>query len=76
MTWQSIETAPKDGTLIIGWDARQLRGKGLPRFCIWAKNLNTNQMCWMGIELAVEIELTHWMPAPEEPWQWWHDRED
>ena len=65
--WMEMDNAPKDGTLILGWDARMMRGKGMPRIMLWGKNLNTGKMAWMGIELAVEFPPSWWSPLPVVP---------
>ena len=55
MTWQPIETAPKDGTVIIVY---------APDFfqtAAWVGNGWTNAAnSWLG-------DVTHWMPLPEPP---------
>jgi hypothetical protein len=55
MEWQPIETAPKDGTVIIVY---------APDFfqtAAWAGNGWTNAAnSWLG-------DVTHWMPLPEPP---------
>lgn len=65
--WRPIETAPKDGTLIVGWDQRIMRGKGLPRLMLWGDNLSTDKKGWMPIEIVVEFQPTHWRPLPMTP---------
>lgn len=70
--WQPIETAPKDGTLVFLWDAREQDeidrvavGKWLgPEDHhsipggMWAYTVDT--MWW-------QFFPTHWMPIPDDP---------
>jgi hypothetical protein len=70
MEWQPIETAPKDGTLLLGWWPRGMRGKGLPFILMWAKQLDGTEddhMCWMDFQRAWPCEPSHWMPLPKPP---------
>ncbi len=59
--WQPIETAPKDGSEIIGGD----RGCGDIEFYRW----NDEDKKWLsrGDFYEPTNELTHWMPLPEPP---------
>lgn len=66
--WQSAETAPKDGTVILVWDHRMLQGKGMPRIAVWGKNLNLDCYGWLCVDTAWEIEFSHWMPLPPPPY--------
>jgi hypothetical protein len=65
MTWQLIDTAPKDGTAIDLWFPRGERETD----CYWANN----QWCRFdpeGYDLYITSRLnmpTHWMPVPEGP---------
>jgi hypothetical protein len=73
--WQPIETAPKDGTLVL-------------LYCIWYKNINvdyaylgdifvggySNDKCydrWLVYwdDQETKITPTHWMPLPKPPKQ-------
>jgi hypothetical protein len=71
--WQPIETAPKDGTLILAWFT-WLHGRVC--ICSW----NTDRYAkrprpyWstldervFGISRAREGQPTHWMPLPDPP---------
>ena len=53
MQWQSIETAPKDGTPIDLWHTGKFRCEN----CWW-------DGAWIG---APDDNVTHWMPLPNPP---------
>jgi hypothetical protein len=60
--WNRVETAPKDGTVFIGYWCGDV-------FLAW---WNTEQGNWQeypdgDFEDIVGEELTHWMPLPEPP---------
>lgn len=69
--WQSIETAPKDGTRILllrpgrepccgGWDDDRYAKKPLPHW--------TDDLAWLwGRRDAKTRTPTHWMPLPPRP---------
>jgi len=62
--WQPIETAPKDGTTILGYG----RYLGiLPVY--WGRTGELNPLAWLGGHCRVHhIEQpTHWMPLPIPP---------
>jgi hypothetical protein len=52
--WQDIETAPKDGTMVLGW----YRGWDNPLVIYWYTGLNR----W-----NTTMQPTHWMPLPDPP---------
>ena len=64
-TWQPIETAPKDGTEILGLEGEvigQMKWRSEPyRKTGW----HLSQLVW-GDESTFS-EPTHWMPKPEKP---------
>jgi hypothetical protein len=64
MEWQPIETAPKDGTQIIGfrWPCEDNR-KAWPHMCSIAHWDGFNWR-WMN---GHYLPPTHWMPLPEPP---------
>lgn len=66
--WQPIETAPRDGTPIIGRGFYTRNGQ-TPMLCvamvggrdgIWWRDNN-------GYGFTVSCHPTHWMPIPEDP---------
>lgn len=76
MSWQTIETAPKDGTRFMGRKSEPDRYTGKLRY--------TKRRTWFGKTSHVplygwahgcdveDIDLwqpTHWMPLPEQPEQ-------
>lgn len=67
MTWQPIETAPKDGTEILV--ARAGYGMAVVSFRDgeWC---NAGEWCFagdVGWGGSMDVEPTHWMPLPEPP---------
>ena len=64
MTWQPIETAPKDGTLILVWDGRQAFSG------FWGRVSHPlNPLGWVGGHCQINhiTQPTHWMPLPSPP---------
>jgi hypothetical protein len=73
--WQSIETAPKDGTIIDVWLDYGVR---VPDVC-WAipffrKNNSVYQWCYMSFDesfgsvlFGIDGMATHWIPLPKGP---------
>lgn len=69
MEWQGIESAPKDGTVILGW-------RFYPVAIMWTGD---HEWAWEAVQLdgysklasnafiEGDIALTHWMPLPEPP---------
>lgn len=56
--WQPIETAPKDGTMVlIAW-----AGGGYPRTSRWLHN----SQGW-AVATTQTLDPTHWMPLPPSP---------
>jgi hypothetical protein len=62
MEWQPIETAPKDGRLILARNATGDDWSGT-FVAYWSTVKND----WMYSIERVAPELTHWMPLPEPP---------
>lgn len=67
MIWQPIETAPKDGTLIVCWQTRRPNGakvKAHHRCCV-ARFVT--HWGWLALPGNFIKEPTHWMPLPVPP---------
>jgi len=67
--WRGIETAPKDGTRILGYGVLALEsenGIGTVKWESWYHNwvCDPNEATETGPESCV---LTHWQPLPEPP---------
>lgn len=62
--WQPIETAPKDGTRVLGWD-----GESGWYSCEFEKL----EGAWVAVPFSISgwdphhVSPTHWMPLPEPP---------
>jgi len=68
MKWQPIETAPKDGTVILGWRRYPVAirwHRSYQGFMWHACILDSTmyEMCFTGDDQL----LTHWMPLPNPP---------
>lgn len=61
-SWQPIETAPKDGTFILGWHPALSWPHGRQDVVAWDEtHLHWTDGCF-------EVSWpTHWMPLPEPP---------
>lgn len=59
MSWQPIETAPKDVTVILVYD--YMPGSLAYRICYW------DEKYWKDYSSGLVIRPTHWMPLPEPP---------
>lgn len=60
--WQSIETAPKDGTWVLAGAADW----ALPEMVQWFKRTETSGVYWQSMDSG-PFEPTHWMPLPASP---------
>lgn len=83
MTWQPIETAPKDGTHFLAFDSR-VRRMGVCHMV----NISTREPLWVCQLLECDFEygpgvedfgrdysdITHWQPLPEPPTSYTHDK--
>ena len=58
--WQPIETAPRDGTVILGYDPTLYDIATLMDF-------DSREGKWMLFHVAEVVHPTHWMPPPEPP---------
>lgn len=63
--WQPIETAPKDGTEIMGYCAG-LRMFGLMSYEAW-ESAGVRQGMWATNDGGYQRSPTHWMPLPAAP---------
>lgn len=59
--WQPIDTAPKDGTYVIGLF------NGLVAQMKWSNGSGSHCYHWMALGRWTPIDPTHWMPLPEPP---------
>lgn len=57
MTWQPIETAPRDGTLVLVYR------EGIIDMAVWSDHF----ACWITCASNQGEKRTHWMPLPEPP---------
>lgn len=57
MEWQPIETGPKDGTEILGWDGHEVVTVSWCESHEWSTGY------------AGFYKITHWMPLPQPPAQ-------
>ena len=66
--WQPIETAPRDGTPILGY-SRRLPPKARIGTIMWVEpHWQVGGSEWAGGALAMWMsDPTHWMPLPEPP---------
>lgn len=65
MTWEPIETAPKDGTAIVSYTAA-----GLLRIIHWQDDRGSFGPGWCygyGNSPMIDKPVTHWFPLPEGP---------
>lgn len=67
--WQQIETAPKDGTHVLGWD-----GRTMTAVSFFVPISKTFLGYWVLVECGAFAEdnewtPTHWMPLPDPPRQ-------
>lgn len=71
MTWQPIETAPKDGTWVLLYDPKTTCGiyTGYYDPCYMGPRIGGWFNGHMSDEEYVEIFPTHWMPLPPKPEQ-------
>ena len=61
MDWQPIETAPKDGSDILGFAADAVNPAIV--VCYWNKDGYFEESYFR----ELSVELTHWLPLPEPP---------
>lgn len=61
MTWQPIETAPRDGTMVLLWH-RNADGATAGWMLGWFDQFHEWENMCGGL-----LEPTHWMPLPDPP---------
>jgi len=73
MSWQPIETAPKDGTVLI-LAAHDIHGHSDPggprrivRSAYWDDYLCSGRGEWSASAFTTHYPPTHWMPLPDPP---------
>lgn len=65
-SWQPIETAPKDGTVVLCWD--EFKECDLMWYGIIQQwNEPKDILGWMYVATNTECYPTHWMPLPKPP---------
>lgn len=68
--WQSIETAPKDGTWILAYWPTMKIGE-MPCAVFYDEGVYSNPNAWMTVKNneygADEVYPTHWMPFTKDP---------
>lgn len=62
-TWQPIETAPKDGSVVLVYDA-DLAKLYRVQTAFWNDHLSNWQVC---DDDSDDVDPTHWMPLPKPP---------
>lgn len=60
MEWQSIETAPKDGTRILAFRLGFIESKAV----VWYSEANRD---WIPVHGPCFPGVTHWMSLPDDP---------
>ena len=60
MNWQPIETAPRDGTHILGF------GDGNSEVIQWSTSYGGTDG-WFCVGKLIDYDATHWMPLPDLP---------
>ncbi len=70
VSWQPIETAPRDGTRVLLWWDGDFAPVAHWEPDGWAYHMTMNWMADRGCVIADALlgyEPTHWMPLPEPP---------
>lgn len=68
MEWQTIESAPKDGTEFLASDGRHFEVLNQPPGCelgVWAQ-IRPGTGVWSGSSVR-HTDPTHWKPLPKPP---------
>jgi hypothetical protein len=64
--WQPIDTAPKDGTKILGYCDYE-KECSVIQWCEYIKYNGTKLSYWEKVDPESETTVTHWMPLPKPP---------
>lgn len=67
--WQTIDTAPKDGTAFLGWNPNKSGYVADQRYTILHCNGDWKYLSCSSGYRVFEWEYTHWMPLPAPPTQ-------
>jgi hypothetical protein len=71
MSWQPIETAPRDGTRVLLWHPRALaRGENVIVGWWLIDDWWTSHNCWLNDrdpDSDFDLAPTHWQPLPSPP---------
>lgn len=70
MEWQSIETAPKDGSWILAFDPNILQSEMEPGGLVlvrWMLTDGPDGEMWHWGDTLEMLSPTHWMPTPAPP---------
>lgn len=71
--WQPIETAPRDGTWVLGWLGETEFYRAHPNIIAWTKHNHVPIYGWVyssgsaGDGEVEACEPTHWQPLPPPP---------
>ena len=63
MEWQPMETAPKDGTIVLGYDRKAKKWN--VKFMTYHTTMTGGY--WRNEVVTGVFNPTHWMPLPEPP---------
>jgi len=63
--WQPIETAPKDGTVVLGWSG--VWSVGMPETVLWLDRAERSGWFTYAGHHRFMNQPTHWMPLPAPP---------
>ena len=61
--WQPIETAPKDGTMVLSYEPRATKHKY--KFMEFHRTKDGGS--WKNVAASGAVIPSHWMPLPEPP---------
>jgi hypothetical protein len=69
MTWQTIVSAPKDGTEILAFSAQSVTPVMIVHWSGAVEETESIDDDWYERDTGalIDVELTHWMPLPAAP---------